>query len=89
MVRGSFCVRGSTNSQMSVKAAFQVGLSYLSVGMRRAVSACTSPEVFFGNTAALQTTTNPPNTTADPLSLAMDTLYLNDPRAPSPISPAY
>lgn len=31
-----------------VTAAYQVGLSFLSTHMRRAVAACTSPEVFFG-----------------------------------------
>jgi alpha,alpha-trehalase len=29
-------------------AAYQVGLSFLTTHMRRAVAACTSPEVFFG-----------------------------------------
>lgn len=69
-------------------AAYQVGLSYLSTGMRRAVAACTSPEVFFGNAAALQPVANQTNT-ADALNLAMDTLYLNDPPPHEPISPSY
>ncbi len=48
--------------------------------MRRAVSACTSPEVFFGNylnpqEAAAAYGASP----ADPLSLAMDTLQLSSP----------
>lgn len=30
-----------------MNAAYQVGLSFLTVHMRRAVAACTSPEVFF------------------------------------------
>lgn len=55
--------------------------------MRRAVAACTSPEVFFGNAAALQPQQTTQNT--DPLNLAMDTLYLNDPPVHEPISPSY
>ena len=59
--------------------------------MRRAVAACTSPEVFFGTNPALQNAQaqayQASNT--DPLNLAMDTLYLNDPPVHSPISPAY
>ncbi|EKM58523.1 glycoside hydrolase family 37 protein [Phanerochaete carnosa HHB-10118-sp] len=70
-----------------MNAAYQVGLSYLSTGMRRAVAACTSPEVFFGNTAMLQPQQTTFNT--DPLNLAMDTLYLSDPPAHEPISPSY
>lgn len=72
-------------------AAYQVGLSYLSTGMRRAVSACTSPEVFFGTSSSLQNTQaqayQASNT--DALNLAMDTLYLSDPPIHSPISPTY
>lgn len=56
-------------------AAYQVGLSFLTTHMRRAVSTCTSPEVFFGpagaNEAALLTA-NLPST--DPLGLAMEAL---------------
>ncbi|CDZ97620.1 trehalase-domain-containing protein [Phaffia rhodozyma] len=33
-------------------ASFQVGLSFLSVAMRRAVSACVNPDVFFGRHAS-------------------------------------
>ncbi|KAI0707226.1 trehalase-domain-containing protein [Earliella scabrosa] len=60
-----------------MNAAYQVGLTYLSTGMRRAVSACTSPEVFFGNTLNQP----PPQAYAsnDPLGLAMDTLRLSSP----------
>lgn len=35
-------------SLTSCVAAYQVGLSFLTTHMRRAVAACTSPEVFFG-----------------------------------------
>ena len=71
-------------------AAYQVGLSYLSTGMRRAVAACTSPEVFFGSTAIPQPISNQTysNVTTDPLNLAMETLNLSDP-ATSPTSPSY
>lgn len=73
-------------------AAYQVGLSYLSTGMRRAVSACTSPEVFFGSTAVPQPISNQSYShisTTDPLNLAMETLNLGEPIIGSPISPAY
>ena len=58
-------------------AAYQVGLTFLTMGMRRAVAACTSPEVFFGRaadaeTAAAQATA----AAADPLDLAMEALSL-------------
>ncbi|KAI0682346.1 glycoside hydrolase family 37 protein [Cytidiella melzeri] len=76
-----------------MNAAYQVGLSYLSTGMRRAVSACTSPEVFFGSAAIPQHISNQlysHASTTDPLNLAMETLNLGDPvMTPSPISPAY
>jgi len=60
-----------------VLAAYQVGLSFLSTHMRRAVAACTSPEVFFGraanaDVAAIQATA----AVADPLDLAMESLNL-------------
>ncbi|TFK74113.1 glycoside hydrolase family 37 protein [Pluteus cervinus] len=58
-----------------MNAAYQVGLSFLTTHMRRAVAACTSPEVFFGAVANLEQpllSTNMPAT--DPLSLAMENL---------------
>ncbi|KAF7313207.1 Trehalase [Mycena kentingensis (nom. inval.)] len=59
-----------------MNAAYQVGLSFLNTHMRRAVSACTSPEVFFGGSAATAEaalpTSNLPST--DPLGLAMEAL---------------
>ncbi|KAL7279293.1 hypothetical protein ACG7TL_007134 [Trametes sanguinea] len=65
-----------------MNAAYQVGLTYLSTGMRRAVAACTSPEVFFGQS----TNTQPAHSSQayaaannDPLGLAMDTLKLSSP----------
>ncbi|KAJ3491762.1 hypothetical protein NLI96_g452 [Meripilus lineatus] len=72
-----------------MNAAYQVGLSFLSTGMRRAVSACTSPEVYFGAAASLQTS-QPYGSSAisDPLGLAMENLHLSSPIL-SPISPAY
>ena len=63
-------------------AAYQVGLSYLSMGMRRAVAACTSPEVFFGNAPLPQPVLSniyPGNTGTDPLNLAMESLNLSEP----------
>lgn len=58
-------------------AAYQVGLSFLTNHMRRAVAACTSPEVFFGRTMMGEHTAAPPSSVAnDPLGLAMDSLIL-------------
>ncbi|KAI0342674.1 trehalase-domain-containing protein [Trametopsis cervina] len=64
-----------------MNAAYQVGLSYLSTGMRRAVSACTSPEVFFGSTAIPQPISNQMYNAplSDPLNLAMEALNLAEP----------
>ncbi|KAF5372759.1 hypothetical protein D9615_010103 [Tricholomella constricta] len=61
-----------------MNAAYQVGLSFLTSHMRRAVAACTSPEVFFGSAANLQ----PPMFNANlpvthPLGLAMEHLSLS------------
>ncbi|KAF7312597.1 Trehalase [Mycena indigotica] len=59
-----------------MNAAYQVGLSFLTTHMRRAVSACTSPEVFFSGSGgvgeAALLTSNLPST--DPLGLAMEAL---------------
>ena len=45
--------------------------------MRRAVAACTSPEVFFGRTMMGEHTAAPPSSVAnDPLGLAMESLTL-------------
>lgn len=59
-------------------AAYQVGLTFLTSHMRRAVAACTSPEVFFGtNVSGLAVGSSAvadnlvPN---DPLNLAMENL---------------
>lgn len=59
---------------MSFAAAYQVGLTFLTSHMRRAVAACTSPELFFGrpqpgmaDTAAFNRTND-----WDPLGIAMD-----------------
>jgi alpha,alpha-trehalase len=46
--------------------------------MRRAVAACTSPEVFFGRTMMGEHTAAPPSIIAnDPLGLAMENLALS------------
>ncbi len=73
-------------------AAYQVGLSYLSTGMRRAVAACTSPEVFFGNIAIpppISSQNYASNAGTDPLNLAMDALNLSEPGVSSSFSPPY
>ncbi|CCL99293.1 uncharacterized protein FIBRA_01309 [Fibroporia radiculosa] len=63
------------------EAAYQVGLSFLSTGMRRAVSACTSPEVVFGIPSGQQQTNTQayPTGGTDPLDLAMEHLQLSAP----------
>ncbi|KAJ3525924.1 hypothetical protein NM688_g8329 [Phlebia brevispora] len=68
-----------------MNAAYQVGISYLSMGMRRAVAACTSPEVFFGSAPLAQPILSniyPGSTTTDPLNLAMESLNLSEPLLP-------
>jgi alpha,alpha-trehalase len=60
---------------LPIAAAYQVGLSFLTTHMRRAVAACTSPEVFFGAAGNLQSAaTTTPAAPADPLELAMESL---------------
>ena len=71
-----------------MNAAYQVGLSFLSTHMRRAVAACTSPEVFFGAGINGEIFAPVVATTADPLGLAMENLSLvqpvTSPGVPSP-----
>ncbi|KAF9000656.1 alpha,alpha-trehalase-neutral trehalase [Cyathus striatus] len=64
-----------------MNSAYQVGLTFLTSHMRRAVAACTSPEVFFGagvsgvsGDSALATNNLPPS---DPLGLAMESLTMS------------
>jgi len=65
-------------TQIASAAAYQVGLSFLTNHMRRAVAACTSPEVFFGRTMMGEHTAAPPSSIAnDPLGLAMESLTLS------------
>ncbi|KAI0034747.1 alpha,alpha-trehalase-neutral trehalase [Vararia minispora EC-137] len=60
-----------------MNAAYQVGLSFLTNHMRRAVAACTSPEVFFGRTMMGEHTAAPPSSVVnDPLGLAMENMSL-------------
>ncbi|KDQ56982.1 glycoside hydrolase family 37 protein [Jaapia argillacea MUCL 33604] len=63
-----------------MNAAYQVGLSFLTTHMRRAVAACTSPEVFFrggGAAAGLESAAAAQaNAIQDPLGLAMENLSL-------------
>jgi alpha,alpha-trehalase len=70
-------------------AAYQVGLSFLTNHMRRAVAACTSPEVFFGRTMMGEHTAAPPSIFAnDPLGLAMESLTLSPSiSGPGPATP--
>jgi hypothetical protein len=58
-------------------AAFQVGLSFLTTHMRRAVSACTSPEVFFSRTGG-QVINDNAAIPADALGLAMEALHISE-----------
>jgi len=60
-------------------AAYQVGLSFLTTHMRRAVATCTSPEVFFSTSISGlsdQVAHGGAAETYDPLSLAMESLNL-------------
>ncbi len=58
-------------------AAYQVGLSFLTTHMRRAVAACTSPEVFFNTNAQSESALMTQNlSSTDPLGLAMEALHL-------------
>lgn len=63
------------------------------MGMRRAVAACTSPEVFFGNAPLPQPMLAQGYAGAaptDPLNLAMETLHLSEPvMSPSTFHPTY
>ncbi|KAG6832783.1 hypothetical protein H0H92_009401 [Tricholoma furcatifolium] len=58
-----------------MNSAYQVGLTFMTSHMRRAVAACTSPEVFFGSAATLQPPMlNADMSAVDPLGLAMEHL---------------
>ena len=59
-----------------MNAAYQVGLSFLTTHMRRAVAACTSPEVFFGRAAMRGEGPVTAGATTDPLGLAMENMNL-------------
>ncbi|KAF9243378.1 alpha,alpha-trehalase-neutral trehalase [Melanogaster broomeanus] len=56
-----------------MNSAYQVGLSFLTTHMRRAVAACTSPEVFFGRAANIEaaavqaTAAMPPTLSTSPM----------------------
>lgn len=68
------CMDGHIN--MSSLAAYQVGLSFLTTHMRRAVAALTSPEVFFGLSSNFDAPLQSTVTVGDPLDLAMDALNM-------------
>ncbi|KAF8577794.1 glycoside hydrolase family 37 protein [Ramaria rubella] len=62
-----------------MNSAYQVGLSFLTTHMRRAVAACTSPEVFFRSGTVMGEPTVPANNvvpSTDPLGMAMQALSL-------------
>ncbi|KAI6108140.1 glycoside hydrolase family 37 protein [Pisolithus sp. B1] len=60
-----------------MNAAYQVGLSFMTTHMRRAVAACTSPEVFFGRAARAEiAVAQATAASTDPLDLAMEALSL-------------
>ncbi|KAJ3510978.1 hypothetical protein NLJ89_g4366 [Agrocybe chaxingu] len=64
-----------------MNSAYQVGLSFMTTHMRRAVAACTSPEVVFGANVSGATgdsalLTLPPS---DPLGMAMENLDISVP----------
>ena len=62
---------------MNCTAAYQVGLSFLTTHMRRAVAACTSPEVFFGiSSSEAFNNQMRDNTPTDALGLAMEALTM-------------
>lgn len=66
-----------TSSFVSLhSAAYQVGLSFLNTHMRRAVAACTSPEVFFSASYSGEQGHGGQDMTTDPLGLAMDSLEI-------------
>ncbi|KIK33242.1 glycoside hydrolase family 37 protein [Suillus luteus UH-Slu-Lm8-n1] len=61
-----------------MNAAYQVGLSFLTTHMRRAVATCTSPEVLFGPSANLENAVAQAALAAtDPLGLAMESLNID------------
>ena len=60
----------------SCVAAYQVGLSFLTTHMRRAVAACTSPEVFFGPTSGAEVVPQAREKT-DALGMAMEQLSMS------------
>ncbi|KAF8340465.1 glycoside hydrolase family 37 protein [Cantharellus anzutake] len=59
-----------------MNAAYQVGLTFLTNHMRRAVATCTSPEVFFGRGNDQSAIHNTILLSTDPLGLAMDQLSI-------------
>ncbi|KAF8754096.1 Alpha-trehalose glucohydrolase [Rhizoctonia solani] len=61
-----------------MNSAYQVGLSFLTQHMRRAVAACTSPEVFFRNEPnAASGAARDYQASTDPLGLAMESLAMS------------
>ena len=75
-----FCAFNSlTENDLFISAAYQVGLSFLTTHMRRAIAACTSPEVFFRAGTMMGEPTLPVNSavpSTDPIGLAMQSLSI-------------
>lgn len=59
-----------------MNAAYQVGLSFLTTHMRRAIATCTSPEVFFRSGTVMGELAPMKSTATDPLGIAMQSLSL-------------
>jgi alpha,alpha-trehalase len=62
-------------ANFTITAAYQVGLTFLTSHMRRAVATCTSPELVF---RSLASTTNPSRDKSanDALGFALDALHI-------------
>jgi hypothetical protein len=73
----------------SFTAAYQVGLTFLTQHMRRAVAACTSPEVLFRNgfSADPSVAASMPAAPTDVLGLAMENLNIVNAQAGVVASP--
>lgn len=78
----ALCFFAPTAHRPRHAAAYQVGLSFLTTHMRRAVAACMSPEVFFAaggatDLAGAQLRGGRDVSATDPLGLAMEALSVS------------
>jgi alpha,alpha-trehalase len=73
-----YCASASAHISSVRAAAYQVGLSFLTQHMRRAVAACTSPEVLFrvGGSVDPNVQIGVPAVPTDVLGLALENLNL-------------